>query len=368
MHILIIEPFFVGSHASWAKGFQQYSSHQVSILSLPGRHWKWRMHGGAVSLAKQFNDAGITPDLILATDMLDLGTFLSLIRHKWQGPVAIYFHENQLTYPWSDQDDDLKLQRDHHYSFINYTSALVADLVLFNSRYHMDSFLHALPEFLKQFPDYQNLETVHAIAHKSKVLYLGLDLQALEANAPHENENTTPIILWNHRWEYDKNPASFFSVLAQIKVPFQLVVLGASFKNSPPVFKVAQKRFTEQILHWGFVESFEDYAAWLWKADIALTTSVQDFFGGSVVEAIYCQCFPLLPYRLSYPEHIPDDLKTEVFYHHEDDLLTKLEKRCQNAPSPSTKLKLQNSVARYDWAEMVKVYDTELATLKKGRG
>jgi len=49
MKILLVEPFFVGSHASWAKGYQQFSQHDVEILSLPGRHWKWRMYGGANS-------------------------------------------------------------------------------------------------------------------------------------------------------------------------------------------------------------------------------------------------------------------------------------------------------------------------------
>ena len=364
MHVLIVEPFFAGSHANWAKGFQKYSAHQVSILSLPGRHWKWRMHGGAITLAKQFVDSGLSPDVILATEMLDVSTFRNLIAERWQGPIGVYFHENQLTYPWSDQDQDLKLQRDNHYSFINYTSALVADRVFFNSSYHKSSFLNELPKFLRQFPDHQNLETISTIASKSKVLYLGLDLQALEAVAPTKIDIDPPIILWNHRWEYDKNPELFFSVLAQLNIPFQLVVLGASFKSSPSTFEKAKSTFANQILHWGFTESFDEYASWLWKADIALTTSFQDYFGGSVVEAIYCQCFPLLPNRLSYPEHIPNHLKSKVLYDDEKDLLNKLEEALQNPAPPTTRLTLQQEVAKYDWGEMVNIYDKELTSLK----
>ena len=56
MHITLIEPFYTGSHQQWADGFQKYSSHEVQILSLKGRHWKWRMFGGAVSLAKVFRE------------------------------------------------------------------------------------------------------------------------------------------------------------------------------------------------------------------------------------------------------------------------------------------------------------------------
>ncbi|MCH6560361.1 DUF3524 domain-containing protein, partial [candidate division KSB1 bacterium] len=46
MNILILEPYFTGSHKAWAQGYQKQSKHRVEILSLPGNFWKWRMHGG----------------------------------------------------------------------------------------------------------------------------------------------------------------------------------------------------------------------------------------------------------------------------------------------------------------------------------
>ena len=54
MNIVILEPYFTGSHASWANEYKAYSRHQVTILSLKGQYWKWRMHGGAVTLADKF--------------------------------------------------------------------------------------------------------------------------------------------------------------------------------------------------------------------------------------------------------------------------------------------------------------------------
>ena len=164
MKILIIEPYFTGSHKQWAESYKINSSHNIKILSLKGQFWKWRMHGGAITLAKMFNAMDWLPDLIFATDMLDLNTFLSLTRNKSSGiPTAIYFHENQLSYPWSPYDRDIKNKRDRHYGFINYSSALAADKVFFNSEFHMKSFLDALFPFLKQFPDYQELETIDII-------------------------------------------------------------------------------------------------------------------------------------------------------------------------------------------------------------
>src|SRR5512135_1402358 len=97
MKVLLLEPYYTGSHAAWADGYAAHSRHQVAVLGLPGRFWKWRMHGGAVTLAREFMGMDFAPDLLLATDMLDLTTFLALTRARTHAvPTAIYFHENQL--------------------------------------------------------------------------------------------------------------------------------------------------------------------------------------------------------------------------------------------------------------------------------
>ena len=165
MKITLIEPFFSGSHRRWAEEFRDFSSHTITILSLPGKHWKWRMYGGAVSLAKQFNALEDLPDALLVSDMLDLTTFLSLTRKKTANlPVYLYFHENQITYPWSPTDADVSLKRNNQYGFLNYTSALAADKIFFNSAYHKSSFLEALPDFLRQFPDRREMANVDILS------------------------------------------------------------------------------------------------------------------------------------------------------------------------------------------------------------
>lgn len=130
MNILLIEPYFTGSHKSWAEGYKSHSNHTIDLLTMKGQFWKWRMHGGAVTLANQYLYSNYNPDLIITTDMLDLSTFLSLTRRKTASiPTALYFHENQLTYPWSPTDRDVIENRNKHYGFINFTSALSADYV-----------------------------------------------------------------------------------------------------------------------------------------------------------------------------------------------------------------------------------------------
>ena len=359
MNILLIEPYYTGSHKQWADGYKKHSRHDIKILSLKGQFWKWRMHGGAVTLAREFNDMQWRPDLILATDMVDLSTFLSLTRDRSNGiPTAIYFHENQLSYPWSPSDRDLQNNRDTHYGFINYSSALVADKVLFNSKFHMRSFLDALHPFLKQFPDHQELESIEDIRDRSEVLYLGIDLKLFDGHkTSHEGD---PLIVWNHRWEYDKNPELFFKVLEQIKndgIDYGLVVLGENFSQSPTVFEQSKNSLKDYIIHWGYVDTFNQYAEWLWKADILPVTSNQEFFGASVMEAIYCDTWPILPNRLTYPELIPRVHHPENLYDNEDELYEKIYHAIKNYKNLRQN-KLSTIAQQFGWKTMAPEYDT----------
>ncbi len=369
MRILLLESFFTGSHKKWAEEFKRFSKHEIEIVSLSGHHWKWRMHGGAISLAQTLSaQENLNFDLILATDMVDLNIFLSLSR-TWSHsiPTAIYFHENQLNYPWSPTDADVKLQRDNHYAFINYASALTADHVFFNSQYHQDAFLNALPKFLKAFPDNNNLETVETIRKKSSVLSLAMDLEKLDNCKPAKIEKPNrAVVLWNHRWEYDKNPERFFNALFELQehgIDFQLIVLGESYGKRPPIFDVAKEKLADKILHFGYAETFEEYCKWLWMADVLPVTSNQDFFGGSVVEAMYCNVVPFLPKRLAYPEHIPEQFHATFFYD-EDDFVVKLQRRIMDVKYLRV-MDTTQYARKYDWKNMIGAYDKAMETLIK---
>lgn len=363
LRIAAFEGFYGGSHRKWLDGFQAHSSHQVRIYGLPDRFWKWRMHGGAITLARQFIDSGFDPDLILATDMADLNLLLGLLRARTHRiPVVLYMHENQLTYPWSGDDPDIALGRDFHYAFTNYSSALAADRVLFNSLYHRDAFLNALPDFLNMFPDYQNAETVGQIAAKSDVLTLAADLRALDITSPLERSDA-PVILWNHRWEYDKNPDVFFEVLYALRdnnLDFRLIVAGQRTQRYPPVFDDARRRLEAQILHWGFAKNVGEYARLLHLSDIAPVTSRQDFFGISTVEAMYCGAYPLLPGRLALPMHVPESHRAKHIYEDTRDLCNRLEVLLtRGVPHHNA----SEWVRKYDWTHMIAEYDAAMISI-----
>jgi glycosyltransferase involved in cell wall biosynthesis len=318
------------------------------------------MLGGAVALAQELRAQKRRPDLLLVSDMLDLTTFLALARGDLDGvPSCLYFHENQLTYPWPETDPDVRLERNHHYGFINYVSALAADRVFFNSDFHRRSFLRGVRQLLQRLPDYQNEENVQKIQSRSEVLSLGLDLHSLDIERE-PAANPAPLILWNHRWEYDKNPADFFEVLFQLQaesIDFQLAALGARFRKTPPVFEKARKVLAEQIVHFGYVPDRRTYAEWLHRADLAPVTSRQDFFGISVVEAIYCGCHPLLPNRLAYPEHLPETGRDLFLYEDQEELYEKLKRLLLDFEKPPALISLRDFVARYDWSILAEVYD-----------
>lgn len=360
MKILLLEPFMGGSHRQWAEDYQQQSKHAITILGLQGRHWKWRMYGGAVSLAKQFMDSDLMPDLILATDMLDLSTFLALTRRRThQIPVVLYFHENQITYPWSPTDADVSLGRNNQYGFINYTSALAADRICFNSGFHREAFLSALPDFLKQFPDHREPQNTELLREKSEILALGLNLNQFDST-PEGPKPKEAVLLWNHRWEYDKDPDLFFKVMYQLAeegLPFKLVVLGRDYHKMPPVFAEAKDRLQDKILHFGYAESKADYGKWLKIADILPVTNRQDYFGGSIVEAIYCGCYPILPDRLAYPEHIPAPLQKKHLYQNTEELVQKLRSTIRSVEEIRADKSYPNFVGHYDWSILAPQYD-----------
>jgi glycosyltransferase involved in cell wall biosynthesis len=232
----------------------------------------------------------------------------------------------------------------------------------------MDSFLDELPRLLKHFPDHNELDTVEALRAKSEVLPLGLDLRRFDAHRPDSQPSipsSPPLILWNHRWEYDKNPQDFFRALyalADRGVDFAVVILGERFRQQPSEFAEAYQRLGERVHQFGYVPTFADYARWLWRADLLPITSHHDFFGASVVEGIYCGCSPLLPQRLSYPELIPSKYHITCFYQDFDDLVDRLEVAIVNLDQ-TRQIGLRDTVARFDWSEMAPLYDDRLETV-----
>ena len=192
-----------------------------------------------------------------------------------------------------------------------------------------------------------------------------MDLKKFDKYKAKKQLQGPPLILWNHRWEHDKNPETFFNVLEKLSkkgLEFQLAVLGQEFMKEMPCFTQARKSLKKHIVQFGYAKTFENYTKWLWKADILPVTSNQDFFGGSIMEAVYCQTIPVLPRKLTYPELFNSKDNPQLFYENKSDLLEKLTTSIENN-SKLRKQHYQSITTNYDWSNMVKVYDRELMKL-----
>ncbi len=363
MKILLLESFYTSSHKQWADGLIMQSNHNIRLISLPGRHWKWRMHHAGKYFASEISKLKTKQGLILCSDLMNVAEFRGILAalgngNSWYNkiPVVTYFHENQITYPWSEDDPDVDLKRDNHYGWINYISCISSDYILFNSEFHKTNFINALPGFLKQFPDGYQEDSINLIEKKSSVLPIGLDLKDLTKFR--KIQNSIPVILWNHRWEYDKNPELFFHSLFELKeknYEFKVIVAGESYKKYPKIFDLARKELADRIIHFGFAKSKSQYYELLLKSDILPVTSNQDFFGISVIEAIAAGCIPILPNRLAFPEHLNAQEYQDYYYNTTVELKERISQFIEKHPQTSSSI--QHHILKYDWRMIAAKYD-----------
>ena len=341
-----LEPYYAGSHKYFADGLKRCFPEQIKLFTLEGRHWKWRMHGSAVTFAGMIEKSGEKFDTIIAASLTDTALLKSLVFPKMpQTRFMTYFHENQLVYPWSENDKE-PCRTDMHYAFVNFTSALVSDVVLFNSEFNRNTFFSALETFLRSFPDNRLTHEIDGIYKKSEVLYPGINTIPFSS----DKETDALKILWNHRWEYDKDPETFFGVMFRLKeagIPFQLIVLGEEKSTSPEIFKVAREKLKNEIISFGYAGNYDEYKKLVAACDILPVTSKHEFFGISVLEAASAGVVPVLPERLSYPEIFPPEKFAGLFY--EEGKLFDFIKNFAEKPDFSLRGRISERAGFFDW-------------------
>ena len=316
-------PYYTGSHKYWADNILKFGTFDYHLETMSGRHWKWRMQGSAIHLAEKYTSLNYKGhnhmDIVLCSTMMDVSLFKSI--SNCQVPIVYYMHENQLTYPFSESDTRKK--EDFHYGFINFKSCLASDLILFNSEFHRADFFDSLSKLLQRLPDYINpASIVKQLFHKSQVNYVGVDFGAIEQILDKQPNNqrlitpTAPTLLWNHRWEHDKNPALFKDLIDYIDAQnqdFHLILLGED-GNASSIKEDLIDKYKEKVLYAGYVKQKADYYDLIKKADLLPVTSNQDFYGLSVLEAIYLGVTPLLPQNRVYSEFLSESFYSAYYY------------------------------------------------------
>ncbi len=265
------------------------------------------MRHSAITFAGHLEDwpiEGDSPpfDLVFATSMVNMAELVGLAP-RWVRdlPRAVYFHENQLTYP-----DRQARDRDAHFGYSQFASCISSNLILFNSCHNRDSFFTALRLLLGRMPDFHHLDRVDQIEQRSSIVPPGIN-PIRPTSVQSDQADATPLrILWSARWEHDKNPETFFEALGRLRhqyeLPFEVIVLGEQFRKSPTIFTEAHEHFREHIVQWGFAENRSDYERLVASADVVVSTAKHEFFGLAIVEAISAGVMPMVPKALAYPE------------------------------------------------------------------
>jgi glycosyltransferase involved in cell wall biosynthesis len=282
-------------------------------------------------------------------------------------PILYYLHENQLSYPLSPQE-----QFDPYFGFTNILSCLSSEAVVFNSAFHRRQFLEHVPGFLPRLPDYSP-RWIHQQLTRAEVLPVGLDLAELDA-ARHAGRQQRPPgtprrILWNHRWEFDKDPEAFFTalqVLVDDAVPFHVDIVGESFARRPAVFDTARDRLGSRLGHFGWVEARSDYLHLLWDADIVVSTARQEFFGISMAEAVWCGAFPIAPRALVYEELYGGAGSTRRLYRSPEELVQLL-RRALTEVLPPPDRDIRRRLRDCGWDVVAPRFDARFEELAAGR-
>ena len=331
-------------------------------------------------------------DLLLVTDLMNVAD-LKAVWGAMCPPILLYVHENQLSYPKPEGE-----QRDFQFAFTDIASALAADVLVFNSRYHRDAYFAVLPEVLRRMPEYEPAWVPEALAAKARVLYPGCRLPepwrepAAGAGAPlsrrgsgtapvpgpgggstphapgsppQESDRAAarsepPLVIWNHRWEFDKQPAAFFAALRKVQragVAFRVALLGENAQYVPQEFIAARKWLGERVVQYGYLPSREAYLEWLGRGAVVVSTAIQENFGISVVEAVAAGCHPLLPNRLAYPEVIPAAFHEACLYDDDDALADRLI-ALLSSPPVKPPPGLAAAMRRYSWDCLAEEYDS----------
>jgi glycosyltransferase involved in cell wall biosynthesis len=365
LKFLYLNPFHGGSHRDFATGWTARSRHDIDLVTLPPRFWKWRMRGAALHFARRVTDPGSYAGLI-TTDLMSLSDLVAL----WGAscpPALVYFHENQLSYPLPPGECI-----DYQFGFTDITTGLAARRILFNSHTHRDAFFAHLPGFLKMMPEYRPTWVIDAIGERADVLHPGCDFAAGPPDLDPPDRDRPPLVVWNHRWEFDKRPQDFFAALDAVDrqgAPFRLALLGENFQVVPKEFIAARERYGERVEQYGYVESRADYFGWLRRGAIVISTAEQENFGLSVVEAIRCGCRPLLPNRLSYPELLPEAFHADCLYDDRDDLARRLHALLSRPESMvERREELAAAMGRHAWESVIDSFDAELDRLAASPG
>ncbi|XP_058695505.1 glycosyltransferase-like domain-containing protein 1 isoform X10 [Poecile atricapillus] len=393
MSVLLIEPFYGGSHKQLMDLLQEELQEDCVLCTLPAKKWHWKARTSALYFMQTVPTSS-NYRILFASSVLNLPELAALRPDLGKLKKVLYFHENQLAYPVQKCQE-----RDFQYGYNQILSWFMPEhklarlekvigvkrngdsyqleglpgqqesrAVMKTSDAHLESGL-CEPQPGLCTTQHEGLPSppaapVQAEAPESTNPCQGEDKQCLTFNLSNilsglDYQQRPLHIAWPHRWEHDKDPETFFKVLMKLKeqdLPFHVSVLGETFSEIPDIFSEAREVLGSSVLHWGYLPSKDDYFRALCMADVVVSTAKHEFFGVAMIEAVHCGCYPLCPKALVYPEIFP----AEYLYSTPEQLLKRLQNFCKR-PDIVRKHLYKGETAGFSWAALGSKFRSLLA-------
>lgn len=366
-HILLVEPFLGGSHEAWANGWRRHSRHRITVIGHEGRHWRWRMRGASVSLAREVVDRRAelgSVDLLVGSNMLDLPSFVGLARLSPSLPSALYLHENQLSYPRQEGET-----LDGGLAWMQWRGLVGADEVWCNSDFHRRELLAGIDRLLADPLDHDHRLERDALAGRMHVIEPGIELAAL-GGARTRAAGGRPLLVSNQRWHHDKDVGSVlraFRRLLERGHDVEFALLGDHDGGEGEALRPAVDALGDRVVVDAMLPR-DAYLDVLRRADIVVSAARGENFGIAVAEAIAAGAWPVVPNALAYPEVLPPSAHARCLFEPGglgallDDVVTRV------GAGESPPAELAPSMARFDWSVIAGRLDDRVDTLTAAAG
>lgn len=268
------------------------------------RHFSWRVRASEWIWGLQADgDLDREYDLIIATSLSGLSGLKALRPQLARTPTWVYFHENQFAHPL-----EARQSGDHQvgWQFSSLQNALCSDWVSFNTAFNRDTFFKGLRRMLKRMPERLPGKPIKHLHARSDVLPVPLTENFASLR---EQSKDPTLIVWNHRWEWDKAPERCLQALLELKqegVFFRLAMLGCD-GGKQERFKAKREALRDSIVHWGEADA-ASYRDWVGRAGIGVSTALHDFQGLAMLELAQAGATVVAPKRVAYPECLSEAL------------------------------------------------------------
>ncbi len=365
--IVVVVPWYGGSHRAWADGWAASSAHDLTLVTLPAQRWRWRLQGAAIPLGRAVVDhveQHGRPDLVVASSLVDVSVLRGIAgRALGDTYVVTYRHETQFAYPDGGADHDRAGRRDAKAA--EWRSLVASDEIWFNSPTHQQGVAAALRPWLRDLDDPDHAAELEPTLAKGLVIPVGVDLTHI--GLTHRNQSAArrarPLVLFNQRWEADKAPHRVINALvaaARAGASFDVALAGPQPPDDERQLHRAVGLLGDRVIHAGTADR-ATYLDLIHRSDLVVSDADHEFFGIAPIEAIAAGARPLYPRRQNYPDLV--DHRAE-FLHDGHDLVPRLLDELNRwTPTASPDPDLTASIRRFGWDRVGPMIDAAASRL-----